>query len=57
MDKALCGTRTAGACWHDNRFDVLKRMGFTPFNADPDVWMRPAEDNSCYKYIAVYLMT
>ena len=30
-------------------------MGFTPSKADPDVWMRPAEDNSCYEYIAVYV--
>ena len=29
-------------------------MGLHPYEADPDVWMRPAEDNSCYEYIAVY---
>ena len=42
MDKALYGTRAAGACWHDHLLDVLKKMGFTPSTADPDVCMRPA---------------
>ena len=30
-------------------------MGFTASKADPDVWMRPAEDNSCHEYIAVHV--
>ena len=34
---------------------LLKKMGFTSSKADADVWMRPAEDNSCYEYIAVYV--
>ena len=55
MDKALYGTRTAGASWHDCLFDVLKKIGFNPSKALPDVLMRPAEDNSCYEYIAVYV--
>ena len=53
IDKALYRTRTPGACWRDCLFHVLKKMGFTPSKADPDVWMRPAEDNSCYDYITV----
>ena len=32
-------------------FDVLKKMGFNPSKADPDVYMRPAEDKSCYEYM------
>ena len=36
-------------------FDVLKKMGCNTSEADPDVWMRPAEDKSCYEYIAVYV--
>ena len=55
MGKALYGTRTAGACWLDHLFDVLKKMGFYPSKADLDVWMRPAQDNSCFEYIAVYV--
>ena len=30
-------------------------MGFNPSKADPYVWMRPAEYNLCYEYIAVYV--
>ena len=26
--KALYGTRTGGACWHDKLFDNLQHMGF-----------------------------
>ena len=37
MDKALYGTRTAGACWHDHLFDFLKKMGLIPSKADPYV--------------------
>ena len=55
MDKALYGTTRAEACWHDHLFDVLKKMGFNPSKGDPDVWMRPPEDNSCYEYIAVFV--
>ena len=55
MGRALYETRAAGACWHDHLFDVLKKIGLDPSKAEPDVWRRPAEDNSCYEYIAVYV--
>ena len=28
MYKALYGTRSGGACWHDKLFDILHRMNF-----------------------------
>ena len=28
MYKALYGTRSGGACWHDKFFDILHHMGF-----------------------------
>ena len=34
MYKALYGTRTGGACWHDKFFDILHHMGFKPSRAD-----------------------
>ena len=40
MYKALYGTRSGGACWHDNFFDILHDMGFKPSKADPDIWMK-----------------
>ena len=55
MDRALYETRTAGACWHDHLLDDLKKIGLNPSKADPDVWIRPAQGNSCYEYIAVYV--
>ena len=55
MYKALYGTWTAGACWHDRLFDVLRDMNFVPSKADADDWMRPATDESCSEYIAVYV--
>ena len=30
-------------------------MGLNPSKEDPDVWMKPAENNSCYEYITVYV--
>ena len=55
MHKALYGTRSGGACWHDKFFDILHDMGFKPSKADPDIWMRSSNDASHYEYIAVYV--
>ena len=45
MHKALCGTRSGGACWHDKLFDILHQMGFKPSKADPDIWMKSSKDD------------
>ena len=55
MYKALYGTRSGGACWHDKFFDILHHMGFKPSRADPDIWMKSSKDGSHYEYIAVYI--
>ena len=55
MVKALYGTRSGGARWHDRLFDILQEMKFKPSKADPDVWMRPESGGTCYEYIAVYV--
>ena len=55
MYKALYGTRSGGACWHDKFFDILHDMGFKPSKADPDIWMKLSKDGSHYEYIAVYV--
>ena len=57
MIKALYGTRSGGARWHDRLFDILQELKFKPSKADPDVWMRPEPGGTCYEYIAVYVMT
>ena len=53
--KALYGTRSGGACWHDKLFDILHQMGFKPSKADPDIWMKSSKDGNHYEYIAVYV--
>ena len=55
MIKALYGTRSGGARWHDRLFDILQDLNFKPSKADPDVWMRPEPGGTCYEYIAVYV--
>ena len=55
MIKALHGTRSGEARWHDRLFDILQELRFKPSKADPDVWMRPEPGGTCYEYIAVYV--
>ena len=55
MIKALYGTRSGGARWHDRLFDILQELRFKPSKADPDAWMRPEPGGTCYEYIAVYV--
>ena len=55
MIKALYGTRSGRARWHDRLFDILQELKFKPSKADPDVWMRPEPGGTCYEYIAVYV--
>ena len=55
MIKALHGTHSGGAGWHDRLFDILQELKFKPSKADPDVWMRPEPGGTCYEYIAVYV--
>ena len=55
MIKALHGTRSGGARWHDRLFDILQELKFKPSKADPDVWMRPEPGGTYYEYIAVYV--
>ena len=55
MYKALYGTRSGGATWHDKLFDILHQMGFKLSKADPDIWMKSSKDDNHYEYIAVYV--
>ena len=55
MIKALHGTHSGGARWHDRLFDIFQELKFKPSKADPDVWMRPEPGGTCYEYIAVYV--
>jgi hypothetical protein len=53
IHKALYGLQSSGAHWHDEFSDCLRKMGFLPCKAEPDIWMRRNGDT--YEYIAVYV--
>ena len=55
MVKALYGTHSGGARWHDRLFDILQELSFKPSQVDPDVWTRPEPGGTFYEYIAVYV--
>ena len=48
--RALYGLKTSGAAFRSFLAEHLHDMGFTPSQADPDVWLRPGirEDGSTY---------
>ena len=50
---SLYGLRPSGLRWYERLADCLRDMGFYPYKAEPDIWMR--EKNSLYEYIAVYI--
>ena len=51
--KALHDLRSSGARWYERLSDVLRKEGFTPCRAEPDIWMRRNGDQ--YEYVAVYV--
>jgi Reverse transcriptase (RNA-dependent DNA polymerase) len=55
IKKALYGLRSSGKRCHERFADCLKDEGFEPCKAEPDIWLRPAADKSCYEMVAVYV--
>ena len=55
MHKALYGTRSGAACWHDKLFDILHQIDFKPSKADPDIRMKLPKDGTHCEYIAVHV--
>ena len=55
MHKALYGTRSGQACWHDKLLHILQQMDFKPSRAEPDIWMKLSKDGTHYEYIAIYV--
>ncbi len=53
VHKALYGLKSSGRRYHDYMFDTMIEMGFSPCQADADVWMRDAGD--CYEYVCIYV--
>jgi len=55
IEKALYGLRSSGKRWHERFADCLRDLGFTPCKVEPDLWIRPSHDKSCYEMVAVYV--
>src|SRR5574339_943080 len=53
IHKALYGLRSSRGRWHDGLSDVLRKEGFIPCKAEPDIWMR--QNGEQYEYVAVYV--
>ena len=55
FSKALYGLNSSGQRWAERFYDIIKDMGFTPFKADPCIWVRENEKLKCYEYVATYV--
>lgn len=53
--EALHRLRSSGAAFDCLFAGALQDLRFTPPEADPNVWLREAEDGSCCEHIAVYV--
>jgi len=57
--QALYGLKSAGASFHAHLASILQnKMGFTPCEADPDIWMQPAvrkDGTRYYEYALCYV--
>jgi hypothetical protein len=53
IHKALYGLRTSGLRWHEKFSVCLRKMGFEPCKAEPDIWMR--RRGEFYEYVGVYV--
>ena len=53
IDKSLYGLKTSSARFHEHLSEKLKKMGYTPSKAYPDLWMKKVDDH--YEYIARYV--
>ena len=55
FNKALYGLKSIGKRWVERFHDIIKDMGFTPFKADPCIFMRENQKLKCYEYVATYV--
>ena len=55
IKKALYGLATSARQWNLTLGDVIRKMGFTPSRADPDLWIKESGNKDTYEYIATYV--
>ena len=53
IDRSLYGLRSSAARFHEHLSEKLRKMGFRPSKADPDLWCRKHENH--YEYIARFV--
>ena len=53
IDKGLYGLKSSSARFHEHLAAKLRRMGYLPSRADPDLWMK--DMGTYYSYIATYI--
>ena len=54
IDKSLYGLKSSAARYHEHLSHTLRKMGYKPSLADPDLWMKKHEDGH-WEYIARYV--
>ena len=54
IDKSLYGLKTSAARFHEHCSAKLRKMGFKPSKADPDLWIKKL-DNGTYEYVARFV--
>ena len=55
LKKALYGLATSARQWNIKLGDTIRKLGFKPTRADPDLWMKLSDDGTKYEYIATYV--
>ena len=54
IDKSLYGLRSSAARFHEHLSTKVRKMGFRPSKADPDLWIRKHQDGH-YEYLARFV--
>ena len=50
ISKTLCGLKSSGLGWWKKLSKILNELGFTPSEAEDDIWIKDKLDH--YEYIA-----
>ena len=54
VDRSLYGLKTSAARFHEHCSAKLRKMGFKPSKADPDLWIKQLPDGT-YEYVAQFV--
>ena len=55
IKKALYGLATSARQWNIKLGDSIRKLGFHPTRADPDLWIKENKEHNKYEYIATYV--